>query len=204
MLRIIAGEFRSRRLLGPAEEEGSRPYPDRVKESVFNQLGEAVENARVLDLFAGVGTVGLEAVSRGAAAVLMVERSRDTFGRLERNIAALGCGDRATAMHGDALAQTCLLAAPRPVDLLFVDPAYRMIRDSQSRQRLIDQVSRCRKIMAETGLVVLRSPLGPEDADLSLPGFLGPEAHRYGPKMWVLFYEPDASQADPSPPDHGA
>ncbi len=190
MPRIIAGEFRSRRLLRPSDDESSRPYPDRVKESVFNQLGEWLEAARVLDLFAGVGTVGLEAVSRGAAAVVMVEQNRRTFELLQRNIAALSCADRATAMWGDALGSACLLRAPRPLDLIFVDPPYRMMRDPLPRQRVLDQIGQCRALMGKEGFVILRSPLGPDDADLSIAQFHAPEARRYRSPMWVLFYEP--------------
>src|SRR5262245_15938357 len=76
MLKIIAGEFRSRKLLTPDDGSVSRPYGARVKESIFNLLRGWFEGATVIDLFAGVGTMGLEAVSRGAARVFMVERDR--------------------------------------------------------------------------------------------------------------------------------
>ena len=75
MLRIIAGEYKSRRLLSPPDASRSRPYTQRLKESVFNILRGRLDGANVLDLFAGVGTIGLEAVSRGARMVLMVEHS---------------------------------------------------------------------------------------------------------------------------------
>ena len=173
-------------------DENSRPYHARIKESIFNLLRGWFEDARVLDLFAGVGTVGIEAVSRGAKEVLMVELSRDTHKRLQQNIDDLGCGDRATAMLGDSLSTTVLLRAPRPVDLVFVDPPYDMMRDEKSRQRVLDQIERCREIMATPSFVVLRSPEGPDEVDLTIPGFDGPEPHHYGRDRWVLLYAPSS------------
>ncbi len=191
MVRIIAGEYRSRQLLTVKKDATTRPFLSRVKESVFSMLHEWFEDARVLDLFAGVGTVGLEAVSRGASSVLMVERSAATFRILKKNIEQLGCGDRAKALLGDALGQTALLRAPRPVDLVFVDPPYTLMEDARSRQRVFDQIVRCREVMADRGFLVLRSPIGPDEIG-SFEGFRGPEPHRYRKDMWVLLYEPSA------------
>src|SRR5947207_15753430 len=86
MLKITAGEFRSRILLSPKDDASSRPYASRVKESVFNLLRGWFEGATVLDLFAGVGTVGLEAVSRGASNVFMMERNGEILRLLQQNI----------------------------------------------------------------------------------------------------------------------
>lgn len=194
MLRIIAGEYRSRRLTAPPDQAVSRPYAHRVKESVFNLLRGWFDGARVLDLFAGVGTVGLEAVSRGAAAVTMVERDRRIFGLLERNVAELGCADRVTAVCGDALSPTALLRAPSPVDVLFIDPPYAMITEPSTRAKVLGQIAHARALMAEPGFVVLRSPIGPHEADFGIPGYDGPEGHRYGPSMWVLLYAPATSE----------
>lgn len=200
MLRIIAGEYRSRRLLTPSDEAVSRPYPERVKEAVFNMLREWFdEGGNVLDLFAGVGTMGLEAVSRGALNVVMIEQNREIFRLLEQNIAALGCGDRAKAVCGDGLSETALLRAPTPVDLLFIDPPYPMMLDEHSRCRVLDQMGRSRRIMAKPGLLILRSPRGPDEMDLAVDGLIGPEARRYGRDMWVLLYEPEPP-APPAPP----
>ncbi len=201
MPRIIAGEFRSRSLRTIPGDESSRPILSRVKESVFGMLHEWFDGARVLDLFAGVGTVGLEAVSRGACDVLMVERDAKIFAVLQQNIETLQCGDRAKAIQADALAQTCLMRAPQPVDLVFVDPPYSMMRDEAARQRVLDQIARCRPIMGDKGFVVLRGPLGPEDIDLSIEGFAGPEPHRYRKDMWALFYEPAQTTACSEPGD---
>src|SRR5262245_25314682 len=177
MVRIIAGEFRSRQLLTVREDLESRPFLDRVKESVFGMLHAWFEGARVLDLFAGVGTVGLEAVSRGAASVLMVEKSRRIYRVLQRNIEILGCEDRAAAMLGDARASTCLLQAPRPCDLVFCDPPYALMEDPVSRRRVLEQLGRCGGIMAAKGFAVLRGPVAPEEVG-PIPGFAGPEPHR--------------------------
>jgi 16S rRNA (guanine966-N2)-methyltransferase len=193
MLRIIAGEFRSRSLLGPDDASVSRPYGSRVKESIFNLLRGWFEDATVIDLFAGVGTMGLEAVSRGAARVFMVERDRDVYNLLRQNIERLGCGDRATAVNADALGPLALQQAPRPADLIFVDPPYELMSDETSRRRVQEQVARCRALMCDKGFVILRGPVGPEDADLSITGFVGPEVHRYGGEMFVLLYAPALS-----------
>jgi 16S rRNA (guanine966-N2)-methyltransferase len=149
-------------------------------------LHEWFDEARVLDLFAGVGTIGLEAVSRGAAEVLMVEKSAKTHRLLRENIERLGCGDRARAMLGDALGPAALHGAPRPLDLVFLDPPYSMMHDEQTRQRVLDQAARCRELMADRGYLVLRSPI-----ELGgIEGFNGPEVHRYRKDMVVLLYEP--------------
>lgn len=191
MPRIIAGEFRSRALETIPGDESTRPVLSRVKESMFGMLREWFEGARVLDLFAGVGTIGLEAVSRGAAEVLMVEKRPRTYQILRGNIETLGCGDRARALLGDALGPTAIAAAPRPCELVFIDPPYELMERAETRRAVIEQVGRCRSIMADKGFLVLRSPIGPDTADLAMPGFAGPEAHKYRKDMWVLFYEPE-------------
>ncbi|MHC4826258.1 MAG: hypothetical protein ACYTEY_06830, partial [Planctomycetota bacterium] len=65
-----------------------------------------------------------------------------------------------------------------------------MMQEPHARQRVLDQASQCREIMADKGFVILRSPVGPDDAELAIPGFVGPEPHRYRKDMWVLIYEP--------------
>ena len=187
MVKILAGEFRSRKLL-TRDGEMTRPILSRVKESVFGMLHEWFADARVLDLYAGVGTVGLEAVSRGATEVLMVENDPRTYSLLRENIERLGCGDRARTMRGDALGAGCLQQAPTPVDLVFVDPPYRVMEDTQQRARIFEQIGRCRSIMADRGFVILRSPLGPDELELSPPGFSGPEVHRYRKDMHVFLW----------------
>ena len=192
MLRIIAGEYKSRRLLSPPDEAVSRPYPERIKEAVFNMLREWFdEGGSVLDLFAGVGSMGLEAVSRGAERVVLVEQSRSIFRLLEQNIDALGCADRATAIRGEALSETLLLRAPKPVDVVFIDPPYTMMLEESARRRVLGQISRLRRFMAKPGLLFLRSPRGPDDLNLTVDGFVGPEVRRYARDMWVLVYEPE-------------
>ena len=188
MVRIIAGEFRSRQLMTITDDESTRPFLSRVKESVFSMFHAWFQDARVLDLFAGVGTVGLEAISRGASQVLMVERNMRTYRVLKGNIERLECGDRAKTLLGDALGQISLLQAPQPVDLVFIDPPYAMMEDPAVRRRILDQIQRCRRIMGAKGFVILRSPIGPDLVE-PVEGFDGPEVHRYRKDMWVLIYE---------------
>ncbi|MEM7228270.1 MAG: RsmD family RNA methyltransferase [Planctomycetota bacterium] len=195
MLRILGGEFRSRQLASPPDESVTRPFASRAKESVFNMLRGWFDDAHVLDLFAGVGTMGLEAVSVGAASVLLVEQHPKTFALLEQNIASLECGGRAIAMRADALGPTCLARAPRPLDIVFADPPYPLMRKAESRASVLEQLARCRDLMKAESFLVLRSDVDPEEVSHRIEGFDGPEIHTYGRRgMRVLLYQPSASQ----------
>ncbi len=123
-VRIIGGEWRSRRIAFP-DHDGLRPSADRVRETLFNWLGQDLGGRRCLDLFAGSGALGFEALSRGAAGVVMVEKSRGVCAALRRNAELLGaknlrlhCADAlefATAAAADAAAR---------FDLVFLDPPF--------------------------------------------------------------------------------
>lgn len=121
-VRIIGGHWRGTRLRVPSLP-GLRPTPDRVRETLFNWLQPALPGARVLDLFAGSGALGLEAVSRGAAAALLVERDPTACEALREVVARLAAQDVVTVLRGDALA---VLDAPLHgrFDLVFVDPPF--------------------------------------------------------------------------------
>jgi 16S rRNA (guanine966-N2)-methyltransferase len=120
-LRIVGGEFRGRRLHFP-DGKGLRPTPDRVRETLFNWLQGELPGRRVLDLFAGSGALGLEALSRGAAEAVFVERARPAADRLRDNLALLGLQVRARVEQEDVRR---FLARPHaPFDLVFVDPPY--------------------------------------------------------------------------------
>ena len=119
-LRIIGGDWRGRRIRFPGEG-GIRPTPDRVRETLFNWLMARVRGSRCLDLFAGSGALGLEALSRGAAHVTFIERGRENAARLRETAAALAPG-RAAVIEADALAW--LQGPPAAFDIVFLDPPF--------------------------------------------------------------------------------
>jgi 16S rRNA (guanine966-N2)-methyltransferase len=120
---VVAGEAKGRRLRAPAGR-ATRPTSDRVREAVFDVLGslDAVEGAEVVDLFAGSGALGLEALSRGARRATFVERDRAAIVAIEANLATCGIGaERADVIRADAL--VWVTAAPM-ADLVLADPPY--------------------------------------------------------------------------------
>lgn len=135
-VRIIGGDWRSRRISFP-DHEGLRPSADRVRETLFNWLGQDLGGKRCLDLFAGSGALGFEALSRGAACVVMVEKSRRVCDALRRNAELLAaknlqlhCADAlefATAAAADAAAR---------FDVVFLDPPFRSTIVAQALPRV--------------------------------------------------------------------
>lgn len=121
-MRIVAGEFGGRRLAAPKDAR-VRPTADRVREAWMSILGEAIPGSRVVDLFAGSGALGLEALSRGATTVDFVEIGAASLKALNANIDALGVGARCRVHKGDALRFAEKLA-PAAYDLAFADPPY--------------------------------------------------------------------------------
>ena len=125
-LRIIAGKFRGKQHSSP-EDDAIRPTADRVRESVFNilasRLGPNFDGLRVLDLFAGTGALGLEALSRGASQIVFVDTGAEARGLIRDHIEAFGAGGVAKLLRRDA---TALGPAGTmgPVDLVFLDPPY--------------------------------------------------------------------------------
>jgi 16S rRNA (guanine(966)-N(2))-methyltransferase RsmD len=157
-MRIIAGEFRSRRLLTPRDDAVTRPIPDRVKESLFGLLRGHCEGAAVFDGFAGTGAIGLEAVSRGAERCVLVERDKSAAELLRRNIEALGVQDRCDLVVGDALGPGALARCPRPVRLVFLDPPYALVRDPVGWKRVRAQLEKLIDLLTEDGIAALRTP----------------------------------------------
>jgi 16S rRNA (guanine(966)-N(2))-methyltransferase RsmD len=119
-VRIVGGAWRSR-LIEVVDAPGLRPTPDRVRETLFNWLGQSLDGLACLDLFAGTGILGFEAASRGAASVTLVERDARVFAALRRNAATLAA--QVELVRGDAV--EFLPSASRQFDVVFVDPPYR-------------------------------------------------------------------------------
>src|SRR5882672_5996091 len=122
VLRIIAGEFKGRRLKAPAGRT-VRPTGDLVKEAWFSILQQSIPDARVLDLFAGSGALGFEALSRGAVSVDFVEHSKASLAAIRDNATTLNVGDRVTIHRSDALRFAERLQ-PAQYDVAFADPPY--------------------------------------------------------------------------------
>lgn len=121
-MRVIAGSAKGRRLKSPTT--GTRPMTDRMKESLFNALGDC-DRLQVLDLYAGSGALGLEALSRGASSATFVESAREAILKLEQNIEATGLKKRSEVIWAD-VASTLGRGADQRVDVVFVDPPYTM------------------------------------------------------------------------------
>jgi 16S rRNA (guanine(966)-N(2))-methyltransferase RsmD len=122
-MRIIAGVHKGRRLKAPAWA-GLRPTSDKLRETLFNILAPRIDGARVLDLYAGTGAVGLEALSRGADLAVCVERDRRAVALIEANRAAVGELARCIIVCDDAADALDLPIAGGPFDVIVLDPPY--------------------------------------------------------------------------------
>jgi 16S rRNA (guanine966-N2)-methyltransferase len=137
-MRIIAGQRRGHKIDGPRPTADLRPTSDFVRESLFNMVGGLMEGRLAVDLFAGTGAIGLEALSRGAERALFVERDREAVALIHRNIARLRYEDRTQVRLADAYRWARNF---RPVDdrphAVFLDPPY---RDAESRGQRLNQL----------------------------------------------------------------
>jgi len=198
MLRIIAGEYRSRLLETPRDASTTRPLPDKVRGAMFNMLQGHIEGEAFVDVFAGVGSFGLEAISRGARECVFIERDRSVVELLRRNIESLGVGDRARIVQGDALGPAALAGMPRPTHVLLFDPPYPRMQDRERRPRVTEQFVRCAEALDEAGFALLRTPWPFEERALELAGMAGPETHAYGSTA-VHWYQRAARRATAEP-----
>ncbi|NNG40319.1 16S rRNA (guanine(966)-N(2))-methyltransferase RsmD [Flexivirga sp. ID2601S] len=191
MTRIIAGAAGGRRIATPAGS-GTRPTSDRVREAIFGRLEhlDALAGSRVLDLYAGSGALGLEAASRDAASVLLVESDRKAAAVIARNVRELRL---ATATVRIAPVEKVVAAPLRPpVDLVFADPPYAV--DDESLARVLAALVEHESLAEDAVLVVERSSRSPEPTwpvDVEL---IGPR--RYGETTcWFAQFVPEGESA---------
>src|SRR4051812_42400125 len=177
-MRIIAGEHRGARIFAPPGRD-TRPTCDRVRENVFNIVAPWVEGARVLDVFAGSGAMGLEALSRGADAAVFIESDAGAVRAIERNLDKLRLrGTIVRVGAGAALAQEA--AAGRKYDLVLLDPPYAMT-DFDALGRYLPTV------LAADGLLVIETAARTEP---ELSGLVVRTARKYGSTRVTVFEHP--------------
>lgn len=182
-MRIISGELRGRKLISPSLKV-LRPISDRAKETLFNILGERVVGADFADLCAGTGSVGLEAISRGAKAVTFIERNERCIAALKENISRCRCKHQAHVIHSDVqVALRRLVKVGKKFDIIFADPPYK----GQLALKLLHLLSQNLSLLADGGLIVIR-----HSVKCSLPDECGLlkrlRAHRVGEGIFS-FYE---------------
>lgn len=123
-MRIIAGIAKGKKIL-PPEDMGTRPTLDRVKENIFNIIQFRVYGTKVIDVFAGTGSLGLEAVSRGAKECYLVDKGEKSFGLLKQNVKNLNFEDKCTCLNMDSYEVLKMMASKGvSFDLIFIDPPY--------------------------------------------------------------------------------
>ena len=181
-MRIIAGELKGRRLASPSDME-IRPTADIVKEALFSMLAPYLEDAVFVDLFSGSGSVGLEAVSRGAKRVYFGDKSRAAIELTKRNIAHCKVEDRCVVIWGSW--EQVLARIQEPVDVFFLDPPYQ----SGLLEHCIETIGE-RSLLASDGIIAVE-----QDRQLVLPDRIGPytkeRTRRYG-KVFICFYREEA------------
>jgi 16S rRNA (guanine966-N2)-methyltransferase len=175
-MRIIAGSRKGARLIAP-KGVATRPTGDRAREAAFNLIGP-VDGARVLDLFAGSGAMGLEALSRGAVSTVFVERDRDAADAIVRNLDKLGLAGATVVRDEAARVLAADAAAGRRYDLVLVDPPYRMLAG------LLPMLSAYVPAVLEPGALVVVESDAREEPDLPLPKRT---SRRYGSARITLF-----------------
>jgi 16S rRNA (guanine966-N2)-methyltransferase len=175
-MRIIAGQRRGHKFDGPRDDV-TRPTSDLVRESIFNILGEAVEDRVAIDLYAGTGALGLEALSRGALRAIFIERNRENVALIHRNIATLRYEDRATVRMADAhrWARSFTPSDDDPV-IVFLDPPY--LEYENHPEQVLHTLERLLEKLPTGSLICVESRSDLDDA--VLPRYESWELRKYG------------------------
>ncbi len=182
-MRIIAGEARGRRL-ETREGMDVRPTPERVKEALFNILQFQIEGRRVLDLFAGSGQLGLEALSRGAAEAVFVDESRASMAVVQRNIASLHMESRSKIFQMDFA--SFLMRRHTPFDIVFLDPPYR----SGMLEKALPLVA---EVTSPGGTIIAEHPTD-EELPETAGAFQKGRSYRYGKIYLTVYRRPEPEQ----------
>ena len=179
-MRVISGAAKSRQLKS-VPGDSTRPITDRVKEALFNILGADIVDARFLDLFGGTGGVGIEALSRGAARAVFVEKNRRALQTIRDNLTATRLADRGECVRADAF--TYLASAPQAFHYIYVAPP-------QYQQLWIEALKKIDAQpgwLAEDGEVIVQ--IHPQEyADVPLSNFEPVDERKYGSTL-LVFYE---------------
>lgn len=201
-MRIISGRFRRRKLLANPGLT-TRPITDFVKESLFTRLEEQLAGQRVADIFAGTGTIGLEALSRGAASVVFLEKDPKAIDLLKRNVASLGAEAQAACLCWNADIFRCSFrpkgnsASFVPFDWVFFDPPFAMVEDlapGSELFRVLKQLAR-EDVSALNARLVMRTP---DAAQFVMPDVWELEHHWPFSHMEIFVYR-KAERTVPSP-----
>lgn len=190
-MRVIAGTLRHRTLLSPVGRDVTRPITDRVKQSLFDRLWSMglLDAGHALDLFAGTGSLGIEALSRGVAHCTFVERNRSSRSLLERNLANFQLTARATVLGVDALWPGLVnLIAPQPLSLVFCDPPYALAADPDTQPALATLIQSLAPATTPDAALVLRTAA--DTPALIVQAWAAPTPHRYGSTCVHLYTKP--------------
>lgn len=184
-MRVITGSARGRRLKEPADME-QRPTTDKVKESLFNIIQFDVEGRKVLDLFAGTGQLGIEALSRGAESVLFVDCANKAIALVNENLERTGLKERATVLRADW--KEALLRNKGKFDIIFLDPPY----DTDMLKNALHAIAEI-DILSCNGIIACESR-----ADAVLPALAAPyemaSQHKYGKIMLTIYTRKESSE----------
>lgn len=194
VMRVTGGMLAGRRLHAP-QGETTRPTAARAREGLFGWLGSSVDAARVLDLFAGTGALGIEALSRGAAHALFVERDRAALAALRRNLETLQIGAQTAVLATDVVrAASQLVSQGRRFDLVLMDPPYaRVLPDLAKRVQLVGLLDR------EALLVIERRTRG-QDASSSaqeIDGLVHVGSRSYGQTAFDCYERASREEEEP-------
>ena len=177
-MRIITGTARGRKL-GQLQGMDTRPTTDQVKESIFNIIQFDIEGRRVLDLFAGTGQLGIEALSRGAASCTFVDQRKEAVALVRSNLKLCQLSEKARVVQGEGL--SFLYTVREPFHLIFLDPPYKaeLLENALKKIAEID-------MLTENGIIICESPADKVLPELPQPYQKGRE-YRYG-KIKITVY----------------
>ncbi len=177
MMRVIAGEFRGRKLKTLAGD-AVRPTSDKVKEAIFSSIQFEIEGMRFLDLFAGSGQMGIEALSRGAKNAMFVDSNHDSINVVNQNVNSLNLRDRSEIINMDSI--LFLHKTNQKFDIAYLDPPYQ----SDCLDRALKSIG---LVMEKTGIIICESPSGKLLPEM-IEGFSIIKKRNYG-KISATFYK---------------